>query len=166
MIDYQIQPPTRRCTKTGRELREGERFVSALREQGGSLIREDYALDAWNSLESPGECLAFWQGRVQANKTPRKPVIDDDLLLECFSRLEGQEEPGRVRFRLVLALLLLRRRRFRLETRETQREDQAQEVLVFRCLRTGTRHAVVDPGMTEEQIVAVQEEVVQTLGWA
>jgi hypothetical protein len=109
MIDYQIQPSTRRCSVTGRELKAGERYYSVLLDEGGQLVRRDYSREAWQG--PPAAAFSFWQGKVHASSAPRRPPIDDELLLDCFRRLEGETEPGRVSFRYVLALLLVRRRR-------------------------------------------------------
>ena len=82
--------------------------------------------------------------------------------LDCFERLEGQTEQGRVSFRYVLALLLMRRKRLKFEE---ARNDGDREVLVLKCGRTGTRHEVANPHLTDEQMAAVQEDVFQALGW-
>jgi hypothetical protein len=84
------------------------------------------------------------------------------MLMECFQRLEGQLEPSRLRFRYVVALLLMRRRRLRFEKTE---RDGSQEILWMRCTRTGTHHAVVNPDLTDEELTTVQEDVFQALGW-
>ena len=47
MTDYQIQPNTRRCAVTGRELRPGERYYTALLETAGHFVRQDFSADAW-----------------------------------------------------------------------------------------------------------------------
>jgi hypothetical protein len=160
MTEYQIQPNTRLCAITGRELRPGERFFTALREQGGQFLRQDYSAEAWQG--PPPGTFSFWSGRVPTANETRKPRFDDELLVECFERLEGQEEPGRVNFRYVVALLLMRRKRLRFEEANTQGEH---EMLTLRCSRTGTKYQVVNPRLTEEQMLAVQEEVFKVLGW-
>jgi hypothetical protein len=160
MTEYQIQPLTRRCANTGRELRPGERFFTALREEGGQFLRQDYSAESWQG--PPAGTFSFWSGRVPVANESRKPRFDDELLMECFERLEGQEEPGRISFRYVVALLLMRRKRLRFEEAKTHQE---QEVLTLRCVRTATKHQVVNPRLTEEQMLAVQEEVFQVLGW-
>ena len=99
----------------------------------------------------------FWQ-----YSEPRTP-IDDDLLVECFHRLDGATDPDRVQFRYVVALLLMRRKRFRFED---VTRDAAGEALLLRDTRTGERYAVADPGLTEEAMAAVQDEVFRVLGWA
>src|SRR5438105_1867909 len=154
MTDYQIQPNTRRCASTGRELRPGERYFTALVEANGQFVRQDYSAEAWPG--PPPGAFSFWSGRVPAEHEPRKPRFDDDLLVECFERLEGQAEPGRVSFRYVVALLLMRRKRLKFEEARTEAE---REIMVLRCTRTGTSHQVINPGLTQDEMMAVQEEV-------
>jgi hypothetical protein len=160
LIDYQIQPNTRRCAASGRELRPGEKYFSTLLDEGGKFVRKDYAAEAWQG--PPAGAFGFWAGHIPQPNTRRRPPIDDDLLLDCFGRLEGQEEPARVNFRYVLALLLMRRRRFRFEEAI---QEAGREVLCLRCTRTGARHQVVNPGLSDDELTAVQEDVFQALGW-
>ena len=160
MTDYQIQPNTRHCTVTGRELRPGEKFYSVLLQEGGKLVRQDYAAEAWQG--PPDGAFSFWSGRVPAAEQGRKLRIDDDLLADCFQRLEGQSEPAQVNFRYVVALLLMRRKRFKFEE---ARAEGGQEVLRLRCARTGAQYDVVNPRLTEDEMVAVQDEVFKVLGW-
>jgi hypothetical protein len=161
MIDYQIQPNTRRCAATGRELRPGDKFFAVLLEEGGKFARRDYAADAWTGPPAEG-VLAFWSGRVPPAEQARKLRIDDDLLTDCFLRLDGQEEPAQVNFRYVIALLLMRRRRFRFEE---ARVVAGREVLRVRCVRTGADYQVVNPRLTEDEMIAVLDEVFKVLGW-
>jgi hypothetical protein len=160
MTDYQIQPNTRHCAVSGRELKAGEKFYSVLSQEGGKLVRRDYAAEAWRG--PPAGAFSFWSGRVPAAEPGRKLRIDDDLLADCFQRLEGHAEPAQVNFRYVVALLLMRRKRFKFE--EARVED-GHEVLRLRCTRTGAQYDVVNPGLTEDEMVAVQDEVFKVLGW-
>jgi hypothetical protein len=57
----------------------------------------------------------------------------------------------------------MRRKRFKFED---VRKDAAGETLTVRDTRTGDRHAVADPGLTEAAMAAVQDEVFRVLGWA
>ena len=160
MTDYQIQPHTRRCTATGRELRPGERYYTALLEEGDQFVRQDFSSEAWQG--PPAGAFSFWTGRVPETNEPNKPRFDDDVLEECFARLEGQTEPSRVNFRYVVALLLIRRKRFRFE----QTIDEAGvEKLQLSNNRTGDRYLVMNPQLTDEQMAEVQSEVFRVLGW-
>ncbi|MCC6421101.1 MAG: hypothetical protein IT429_22930 [Gemmataceae bacterium] len=160
MTDYQIQPNTRRCAVTGRELRPGEKVYTALVEEGGKFLRQDYSAEAWQG--TPPGAFSFWCGRVPAQEEAKKPRIDDDLLFDCFQRLAGQADPNRVNFRYVVALLLMRRKRLRFDE---ARKDGGREALCLRCTRTGAKYEVRNPALTEEQMTSVQEEVFKVLGW-
>jgi hypothetical protein len=160
MTDYQIQANTRRCAVTGRELRPGERYFTALLDVDGRLIRQDYSNEAWQG--PPPEAFSFWTGRIPAQEESRRPRIDDDLLFDCFQRLEGQTESDKVNFRYVVALLLMRRKRFKFEE---ARKENDQEILLVRCVKTRNAFRVVDPRLTEGQMAAVQDEVFKVLGW-
>jgi hypothetical protein len=123
-------------------------------------VRKDYAAEAWHG--PPADAFSFWAGRVPPAGARRRPPIDDDLLLDCFGRLEGRTDAAGENFRYVLALLLMRRKRFKFE--ET-RNDDGRELLVLRCGRTGARHEVANPRLTDEEMAAVQDDVFQALGW-
>ncbi|MCS6849933.1 MAG: hypothetical protein NZ700_02045 [Gemmataceae bacterium] len=161
MTDYQIEAHTRRCAVTGRELKPGERVWSVLIDDGGRFVRRDYSPEAWQG--PPPGAFSFWASRVPSADGPRRPPIDDDMLFDCFRRLDGQTEPDRVQFRYVVALLLMRRKRLKFESARTEGEH---EILVLRCPRSRTRHEVVHPRLTEEEMSAVQDEVYRVLGWA
>ncbi len=160
MIDYQIQPNTRRCFLTGRDLQPGERYYSVLLDENGQLVRHDYSAQAWQG--PPEGAFSFWTGKVPPPDQNRRLRIDDEMLVECFSRLEGQADASRINFRYVVALLLMRRKRLKFEASRT---EQGHEILRLRDARTGATHEVVNPGLNDEEMATVQEEVLKVLGW-
>ena len=52
MTEYQIQPQTRRCAATGRELQAGERYYTARLEDGDQFVRQDFSSEARRGLSS------------------------------------------------------------------------------------------------------------------
>lgn len=162
MTEYDIQGPARTCAVTGRELKPGDRFYAVLREQGGRLVRTDTAADAWTG--PPAGHVAYWAGKVPAAADkPRRPVVNDEVLLDGFDRLTGTSDPDGLNFRYVAALLLMRRKRFKFE--DVIRDPAGGDVLLVRDARGGAVHQVTDPHLTDEQIVTVQAEVFRVLGW-
>jgi len=160
ITEYQIQAPTRRCAASGRELQPGERFFTILKDEGDHFVRLDYAGDAWQG--PPPGTFSFWSSRVPASDCNRRPPIDDELLLDCLHRLEGQSDPSRVGFRYVVALLLMRRKKLKFEEARSEHE---QEVLLLRCPRTREVFEVINPRLGEEEMASVQDEVFKVLGW-
>ena len=161
MTDYEIHGPARACAATGRELKPGDRFHAVLTEQDGKLVRTDYAFDAWPG--PPAGAIADWAGRVPASDKPRKPVVNDEVLLGCFERLKDSADADGRNFRYVAALLLMRRKRFRFE--DVARDAGGRDVLILRDAKAGAVHEVIDPRLTEEQVAAAQAEVFRVLGW-
>ena len=156
MTDYQIQGRTLRCARTGRELRPGERMWSVLLLDGARFVRQDFAAEAWDA--PPPGAFAAWQGKVPPREKPRKPTIDDEVLVECLARLEDDPTPEKASFRYVLALLLMRRKRLRLE-------EEAGGVLRLRCPKTGATYLVPDPALSDGELEAAQDDVFRVLGW-
>lgn len=159
MTEYQIQANTRRCAVTGRELQPRERYYSVLLDEGGRWQRRDYSAEAWQG--PPAGAVGFWCGRIPAGEASRPP-IDDELLVDCLQRLQGESEPARVSFRYVVALLLMRRKRLKFEA--TRREGD-RELLLLRCPRTRSLYTVLNPRLSDEELAAVQDEVFKVLGW-
>jgi hypothetical protein len=160
VTEYQIQPNTRVCAVTGRPLQVGERFYTALLEEGDHFVRKDFSKEVWQG--PPPGTFSFWTGKVPPSEENAKPRFDDDLLEECFHRLEGQTDPSRVNFRYVVALLLIRRKRLKFE--QTAVEDGVETMRVY-CLGTGEKYEVTNPRLTEAEMNQVQEEVFKVLGW-
>ena len=160
MTNYQITGPARVCAASGRELKAGEKAFSVLRDEGGQFVRTDYAVDAWPG--PPAGAVAWWASRVPEAGHPAKPTINVDMLVDCFEHLAGTTDPARQRFRYVVALLLMRRKRFRFDDAR-KRDDR--ETLVVRDARSGRKHELVDPQLTEPEMDAVRDEVFRVLGW-
>ncbi|HEY8505864.1 MAG TPA: hypothetical protein VIL46_14865, partial [Gemmataceae bacterium] len=160
MTTYQIQGPTRRCSASGRELQPGEKFYSVLHDEGGRLVRRDYAAEAWPG--PPEGAVAYWMGRIPASGQPPRPTFNDELLWDCFEHLAGSADPKQLNFRYVLALLLMRRKRLKFEDLKRTKEG---DFLVLVAPKGGGRFEVLDPHLSDEAIEEVQREVVQALGW-
>lgn len=155
-VSYTIGGPGRCCFESGRTLEVGETVCSAIVAIDGALQRRDFAEDVWTG--PPPGAIAWWKAPLVAVDGTRKVGWNDAMLLECFASLEDGEDPARRRFRYVLALLLMRRRKLKFED---SRRTSTGEVLV---LRGGGRvYEIPDPGLSDDEVHAVQEEVFRVL---
>jgi hypothetical protein len=161
-MDYTIQGPTKTCCRTGRVLQAGDTYHAELLEVDGELQRRDYAPDAWTGPSPEG--IAHWVGKVPVADTPRKPVIDDNLLLDCFDHLAGAETAEKQAFRFVVSLLLMRKKKLRFE--DHKRRADGTDTMVLYDPRTGTRHEVFDPRLDETALATTQADVFKLLGWS
>ena len=155
-MDYEVQRSARRCATSGREFAPGEKFYSALVVEGAELRRYDYAVEAWQ--RGPRARSA---GGSRSSPTPApsgRTGSPNDVLLQCFDELA--EQPGREDMRYVVALLLVRRRVFRLEEDDC---GAAGEVLVLHCPRRDATYEVPvvipDPARIDE----IQQHVAKLL---
>ena len=160
MTDYQIQTNTRKCSITGRELRPGEKYFSVLFDENGAFVRRDYSAESWSAV--PEGAYSFWSGRLPLEGTPRRPGIDDEMLFDCLRRMDGETEPAKIKFRYVLALLLMRRKRLKFV--EAHHEDD-HDILILQSPQRGERITVIDPRLSDQEMNAVQDEVFEVLGW-
>ncbi len=161
MTEYQIQPNTRRCAGSGRDLTPGETFFSVLIDEGDHFLRKDYSREAWQG--PPADAFCFWSGKVPAPDDDHRPRFDDELLVDCFHRLEGEREPRKISFRYVVALLLMRRKRLKFDRTKT---EGGQEIICLRCGKTGATYQVINPRLAESDLTNAQEDVFEALGWS
>ena len=116
--------------------------------------RVDFCEEAWEG--PPQDAFCVWRTRVPVKEQKKRPLVDEGVMLDFFTRLEDQTDPAKINFRYILALLLMRKRILKLL--DTVREGDAEYLLCF-CRRTDSEHRVLDPHLTEDQIAGVQQEV-------
>ncbi len=124
-----------RCAETERDFEEGERHISLLTVIEGALQRADLSVGAWDSLQArieAGEAappLFHWFTRhhVERKKTVQ---LDLESLDRLFLELEGRDELQVRELRYVLCLLLMRKRRVKVE--KVLREGDEEAFIVKR----------------------------------
>lgn len=121
------QPECQACTK---RFEEGERHASALAIVGEALVREDVCSGCWLGRVGRDE-LFHWFTRHREGK--RGLQLDLGTLEALFVRLEGRVEPRVREMRYLLALLLLRKRRIKVD--RILREAEGEAMLVHRPRR-------------------------------
>jgi len=156
-MEFEIQRCTRHCTATGRELAPEEVFYSALVEEKGQIVRQDYCAEAWTGPPAPS--MGWWKSRMPGRTGRRVNWAPSDVMLEYFEELADKPERGDVRY--VLALLMIRRRIVRLE--DTKLDEQGQETLVLYCPRREKNYDVQVTVPDEARAKQIQEELAALL---
>jgi hypothetical protein len=138
-MDFEVERPSKVCAASGRELAPGETFYSVLVRTTEGLKRMDYSVEAWTS--PPADAVASWKSQVPI-ETHRKPrMAPNDVLLELFDELAHTPESAELRY--VLALLMIRRRLFKLEeTIAADKKAGVEETLVLHCARRDETYRV------------------------
>jgi hypothetical protein len=151
---WEVEPTTGRCAVTGRTLEEGEEFYTVLFEDGESFRRVDYSLEAWEGTPEGSYC--HFKSRIPIKEKRKKLLVDNELLINFFIRLAEETEPVRLQFRFVLALILMRKRLLRYEGSAVREGVETWELVLT---HEQTRHQVINPRLTDDQIEGVSKQL-------
>jgi len=154
--EYKIDASSRHCRTCGRVFEVNEEYYSAVVEtaQENLLERHDFCVPCWKLPE--GGYFSYWKTHVPEPEpdTRRGPrLIDMGRLMQLFEHLADSEEIQARRFRYVLALVLMRKRR--LKVVESRRLKDGGEQLTLRETGTQRTCAVSAPPVTEDEIRSV-----------
>jgi hypothetical protein len=112
-MEYQFRPIGRKCAATGDDLVPGSLCHSALVERNGELQRLDYSEAGWTG--PPAGAIGVWTCQVPKPLEVRHEPLDTNALMSCFEQLSEESEPAREGLRYILSLLLMKKRRLRLD---------------------------------------------------
>ncbi|MCP4594463.1 MAG: hypothetical protein GY842_27345 [bacterium] len=154
MDKWEIARSTGVCSVSGQPLTEGDEYYVVLFEEGETFRRADYSVDKWDG--PPADAFCHFKSRIPEKKTKKRLLVDNDLLINFFTRLAEEEDPARQRFRFVLALILMRKRLLRYE--ETNRAGE-QELWRMRLVRDHSIHQVLNPHLADDQIESVSAQL-------
>lgn len=140
---YDIERPTGRCAFTDRELEPGETYFATLielsdeqidelkkqAEADGKKLKPEAALglkrldvchEKWAEGARPEQLFSYWKSTVPEPNQKKKMFVDDAVLMNLLKRLEDTDDPERLAFRYVLALILMRKKLVRYDGVETR----------------------------------------------
>ncbi len=154
MEQWEVARCTSVCSATGRELAENEPIFAVLYDEGDTFRREDFSVDGWPG--PPADCYCFFKTAVPAREKKKRLLLDDEVLVSFFTRLADETLDERIRFRFVLALILMRKRILKYE--QTTKVD-GNEVWHMRLVREQSIHKVVNPQLDDTQIDSVSRQL-------
>ncbi|HUS57843.1 MAG TPA: hypothetical protein VM141_04250 [Planctomycetota bacterium] len=161
-MEWNIQRSSRECCSCTKVFDEGTSYFSAIFDRGQQFERKDFCQPCWENSQSE-PVFSFWKARVPTKEEERKLLVDDNVLLEFFGRLKGEqdEQPEhKLKFRYILALVLMRKKVLRFV--DIVREE-GKEFLILRYPREKMDFKVLDPGLTEEEAESVKDDLSQIL---
>ena len=133
------------------------------------FVRIDFCEKCWSEGKRPmgGEVFSFWKTVVPEPQQKKKLLVDDNVLMDVFQRMEERIEPQEVRFRFVLALILMRKRLLKYEGMEPTAEQSetrppgsvAPET--WRMFPRGGEQSVhvINPHLNADQITEVSQQL-------
>jgi len=151
VMDYHLKPIGKTCAATGDKLRPGTKCYSVLVEQDGEMLRLDYAEEAWSG--PPAGTVGQWKCEVPEPETEKVKPLDPDALMRYFEQLNEDSNPAQEKFRYVLALLLMQKKRLKLDD---SRHDGEIEYLVFVGMQGEGTFEVRDQNLSDDEITQLQ----------
>ena len=163
--EYKIGAPSRHCHTCERVFGVGDEYYSVVVEtaQEDHLARQDFCPGCWKP--DAGAYFSFWKARVPepeaaAQRGPR--LVDLGRLLQLFEHLADSPDEQAQRFRYVLALVLMRKRRLKIV--ESRRIAGGRgEALTLRETGSERRHEVSCPSISDEEIRSVADRLREIL---
>ncbi len=185
--DYNIAKTAAMCCKCAKELPPDTEMVATICEGQDEFIRQDYCVDCWQQPETDDsdetatdadnaadttdsaqataivnpKIFGSWRTRVPQPLEKKKLFIDDELLINFFERLAGSEEPARVNFRFVLALILMRKKLLIYD--KLIRSDDSQETWQMHLKGSSQNCEVINPRLDDDQIADVSSQLGQIM---
>jgi len=162
--EYNIAKTTGQCCSCEQQLLPGSEIVTTIWESDEEdFQRKDFCAACWDAQrpEDGRGPFGVWRGRVPDAKEKKKLFVDDELLINFFERLDGTDDAGRVNFRFVLALILMRKKLLVYD--RSDKGDDGVERWTMHFKGSDQKHNVVDPRMDEEKIAEVSERLGEIL---
>jgi len=161
--DYKISASDRTCHVCGRAFGVGDAYYSAVveaeAESDAMFVRRDFCPDCWTP--DPDAYFSYWKTRVPEPPPARQTgprLVDLGRLVQLFEHLAGAEEEEARRFRYVLALVLMRKKRLRLESSRRVAGGRGEE-LTLRESGSRRQHVVTSPVLSEDEIRSVTDRL-------
>ncbi|MDR1745059.1 MAG: hypothetical protein LBS30_04815 [Planctomycetota bacterium] len=155
---WHIARGARACAKTGAAIPPEVPYYSALLENDEGFERRDFCADAWPDVEK-GDFFSYWKNKGYVPRGDRRQPVDYDRILDFFDALADGGSRDRQLFRYVLALVLVRRRRLRLD--DMSRTEQGDRLVVHDRRDGGRTLEIIAPEATREDLEKAQEKLNQ-----
>ncbi|HUU69722.1 MAG TPA: hypothetical protein VM186_09370 [Planctomycetota bacterium] len=162
-MDWNIQKFNAECCSCRKKFTGGDHLYSAIFDRGQQFERKDYCPPCWENAQAAETPFSLWKTHVPTKEEERKLLVDDSVLMDFFLRLvdeQGEQAEHKVKFRYILALVLMRKRILRFA--DILRED-GKEYIVLRYPKEKLEFKVLDPGLAEEEADTVKEDLSQIL---
>jgi len=157
------------CAACQKQFVVGDALFSALYQEQGEFIRKDYCESCWPASRS-GDQFSFWRSvvpepeEVEKKKRRLDAMLNPETLLEVLKEMPDDPDPAKRRFRFVLSLMVMRRKKLKLlqiARRKAASGEGTEDFLIMQTTGRAKkqRFEIADVKMTEDEMIAAQDEV-------
>ena len=153
-MDYNVKPIGKTCAATGHELVPGATVYSVLVEEQGQLTRLDFSEEGWTS--PPPHSLGVWKCIVPPPTPAKTKLFDTESLMQTFELMCETSLPSQDKLRYVMALLLIQKRRLKLDQ---TLQDRDKIILQLMGSMGEGPFEVVDQRLTDDEVDQLQNDL-------
>ena len=141
----------------------GQTVYSVLMEEKGGYRRLDCSAEKWkeffaSTVNQGDKTIGWWKTRIPTPSDKKAKLAPNEILLRLFEQLAEQWDKQEMRY--LLALLLIRRRLFRVEREE---EIEGQKKLTVYFPKQDTTFEIVVAKPPKDRIEQIQNELAALL---
>ena len=160
MTEWDIQSRADSCTNCQKAFVDEETYHTLLRMEASGYQRRDLCGPCYANAPRDG-VLSYWQGEYKVPAPPAPEPIHKETAETLLRKLVESSDPAHAAARYILAVMLERKRI--LKHRDTVREQNGDELLVYEHAATGESFTIPDPHLRLDQLAQVQEEIAAVL---
>lgn len=165
MIDWNIQSRAHVCQACHRHFADQEAFHTLLFDQRQTYERLDVCEKCWAEQFSQGATdrkgfVSYWQGVYTVPPAAPAEAIQKENAETLLRKLIDLREPDHAGALFVLAVMLERKRLFKVKA---QLNRDGQRAFVYEHARTGDLFTIPDPNLHLDQLEDVQRDVAHLL---
>jgi hypothetical protein len=161
MTDWDIQPRGSACTACRKAFADNEAYHTLLSLTGEGYLRRDLCGACFTGTARDG-VISYWQGEYRPPPPPAPEPIQKQTAETLLKSLCASNDPTQSGARYILAVMLERKRI--LLHRDTVRQGDGSELLVYEHKATGESYTLPDPHLRLDQLEDVQRQVSELLG--
>ncbi|MHC5060302.1 MAG: hypothetical protein ACYTFK_04360 [Planctomycetota bacterium] len=158
MAEWEIKKTLGQCSGTGEKFEAGTEYFAALVETEQGLERRDFSAEFWQQ-EKP-DVYCYWKTKMADAQRKKQLFVDDQMLMTFFERLAEETDADKVNFRFVLMLILMRKRILKYDSNEVK---DGSEIWTLRVTGENRNVNVVNPHLTEDQVVQLSSQIGEIL---
>ncbi len=164
MNEWNIQSRAQACEACTQPFADKQPYHTLLIDESPTLRRSDICESCWQKqsvgdMRRPAGFISHWQG-IFAAPLPVTDAIQKETAETVLRKLIGQNEPRHAPAAYILAVMLERKRIFKVKEQIVR---DSQRVFVYEQAKTGDIFTIVDPGLHLDQLEQVQQDVAHLL---
>lgn len=164
---YHIGSATGKCHASNRDIEPGQEYIATLceRTQDDAFDRLDFLPDVWESGHRPVHLYSYWRTVMHSPDDDKKNImVDDNVLINLFQRLEDDDRPYRLAYRFVIGLILIRKRLLKqVGTKPNNNGGKSWLIRYKTDPPETTPFELHDPGLTEDQQLEIADQLREIL---